>query len=106
MDLGSAPAQLLYGRSRLPRVPTTETALDKADRSINDRRDSLKEKVAARYNTGARDLPVLKQGQAVRVQNTTTKLWDSVGIVVRAEAKERTDLVTHNKHVFNWPNRQ
>ncbi len=105
-DHGSSPAQLLYGRSIRSRVPTTETALDRADKSVNDRRHNLKEKVTARYNTGARDLPVLKQGQAVRVQNTTTKLWDTVGIVVRAEAKERNYLVKIDKHVFIRRNRK
>ncbi len=49
---------------------------------------------------------MLKQGQAVRVQNTTTKLWDTVGVVVRAEAKERNYLVKIDKHVFIWRNRK
>ncbi len=105
-DHGCSPAQLLYGRSIRSRVPTSELALDRADPEVSARRKEQKDKATSHYDSRTRDLPELKPGQAVRIQDTKTKLWDTVGVVVRAEAKQRNYLIKVDTHVFIWRNRR
>ncbi len=105
-DHGCSPAQLLYGRSIRTRVPSTESALEKVDHNTDARRQDLKEKRTDRYDACAKDLPELHKGQSVRVQDTTTKLWDTVGVIVRAEAKKRNYLVRVGESVYVWRNRK
>ncbi len=105
-DHGCSPAQLLFGRSIRSRVPISELALDGADPKNLARRQEQKDKTTSQYDSRARDLPALKPGQAVRIQNTKSKLWDTVGVVVRAEAKQRNYLLKVDTHVFIWRNRR
>ncbi len=105
-DHGCSPAQLLYGRSIRSRVPISELALNGPDPENLALRKKQKDQTTSHYDSRARDLPALKPGQAVRIQDTKSKLWDTLGVVVRAEAKQRNYLLKVDTHVFIWRNRR
>ncbi len=68
-------------------------------------RKGLRDKVTARSKS-TKSLPVLKHGQAVKIQNTTTRERGKVGVVVRANMSLRNYLVQVGKEIYIWRNRK
>ncbi|XP_045122909.1 uncharacterized protein LOC123511252 [Portunus trituberculatus] len=83
---GRSPAQTLYGhplRSCLPAHASSFAKGWQARAESCDRRAAKRaQDVEARYNNRAHPLPPLKIGSLVRIQNATTKRWDTVGTVM------------------------
>ena len=83
---GLSPAQLLFGRSLrscLPAhtstfAPVWQCEMEKCDRRAAARAQSAK----ASYDAHSRPLPPLQTGNHVRIQDTVSKRWDRVGVVV------------------------
>ncbi len=65
----------------------------------------LRDKVVA-HNQSAKSLPVLKHGQAVKIQSTATNKRGKVGVVVRSNKSLRNYLVKVGKEIYVWRNRK
>ena len=83
---GLSPAQRLFGRPLQDLVPAHRRSFapewqQQAD--IAERRqEATQERLEARYNQSAHDLPALAVGSHVAVQDPQTKLWDRHGTIV------------------------
>ena len=92
-DGGKSPAQLLMGRQLRGGVPLLKVHLQVAAHW----RDFLQERELRLARTEAceertrslRELPQLKVGQCVRMQDPRTRLWDRTGIVTGVNKKFR-----------------
>ena len=92
-DIGASPAQLLYGRRLRDHLPSFSDALQIRPewiRLAEDREMALAQRhLRSResYNHGTKELPDLKIGDHVLVQNQTGNYpnrWDKTGLVVEA----------------------
>ena len=102
---GCSPAQLLYGRSMRTKLPSAEATLTKTPPDHAEKRkwiDSLSE---ARYNARAQDLPKLRLGQKVKVQDHKTGEWDQPGVVTKLHATQRSYLIRLQGGRMLWRNR-
>ena len=90
---GRSPAEILYGRPVRDLVPAHrrnfaaewQTSADAADAAAARRQ----ERVEARYNSRATDLPVLQVGARVAVQDQDTKRWDRYGQITEVGKNRR-----------------
>ena len=95
--------KLSCGRLRSHK-PNSGNALKERETKASDHHKAQRSTEEAHHS--ARNLPRLEPGQGVRIQNSKTKLWDTVGVIVRAEAKQRNYLVKVDMHVYIWRNRR
>ena len=83
---GKSPAEIIFGKPLRSRVPAHRSAFSqewlKSLEEYDAARAILQETTQKYYNSTARDLPPLKVGTHVRIQDRTTKLWDRIGYIV------------------------
>ena len=100
---------MLYGHPLRSCVPAHPDAFSKewqCKAEDCDRRAAARaEKVAARYDGQARELPKLHVGQHVRLQDPKTHRWDKVGLVMGC-GKARTYEVRVPSGRVYWRNRR
>ena len=90
---GRSPAQIVFGRPIRDTLPAHrrafnlcwQRAADEADAAGSD----LKNSAERRYNQHARDLPGLRVGSQVAVQNHNTKRWDRCGVITEVDNQRR-----------------
>lgn len=91
--VGSSPAQRLLGRRTRSFLPTTSTLLEPRGAAIlqkeRDRMKDLQRKQAFYHNTSAKDLPVLEEGDTVRMKHFQIgkKTWDKGTITQRLDER-------------------
>ncbi len=100
---------LLFGHPLRSLVPAHESAFDpkwQAHREDVDKR-MAKEKAdsKSRYDETAKSLPPFKVGDEVRIQDSKSKRWVEVGIVVE-KRKRRSYLVKLPSGRVRWRNRR
>jgi len=104
---GRSPAQVLYGhplRSCVPAHPDAFSMDWQSKAEDCDRRAAAHaENAAVRYDNQARELPKLKVGQYVRIQDPKTHRWDKVGLVMGV-GKARTYEVRVPSGRVYWRN--
>ncbi len=104
---GCSPAQLVFGRSLRTRIPISQSALIKGSPSnFSAARKEKKERENNRYNETAHDLPVLKCGQKVRIQDHVTKKWDKFGNIIQVNPNRRSYLILMEHGRQWWRNRR
>lgn len=93
---GRSPAQILYGhplRTCVPAHPVSFQPQWQPDAEDCDRRAAKRDQdTRSRYNTRARQLPVLQINQRVRVQDPVTKRWYQTGTVVAQPRPRQYDV--------------
>ena len=103
---GVTPAAALMGRELRTKLPTLATNLNPTrpkDDDIRRRDAAVKETSRRNYDSrkGAATLPPLQPGDSVLLHSgQSSKLWDSDGTVVAADAGNRTYLVNTPRGVF------
>ncbi len=65
-----------------------------------------KVKATTHYDAQARGLPDLGVGQSVRMQDGVTKLWDTVGVIIRVDKRGRRYLLRVDDGKILWRNRR
>ncbi len=107
---GLSPAQRLFGRpmrTMLPAHPVIyKKIIQKEIRDADKKALALREKAAARYNTGARKLGELKVGDIVRVQHHMTKEWNLIAEIVEIDARKRSYRIQSETGRLYWRNRR
>ncbi len=88
---GKSPAEIVYGHPLRTRVPVHHKAFDEKWLKPLDEYDrkaaEIKEKAKVAYDDTAHDLKQIPVGASVRIQDTTTKLWDRIG-----------EILSHGRH--------
>ena len=77
---GKSPAQLVYNRdirSIVPQMPLKDSWI-----AVQEKKDSGHFDVQEYYNRSAKELPEIRPGTEVFIQNDLTRRWDKVGVVV------------------------
>ena len=105
---GASPAMLLLGRPLRSLVPAHRSAFDPKwvtlARQI-DARNHTQQKADRRYDAHAKDLPNISLGTHVRVQNHSSRRWDTTGTVVGVGVR-RDYLVRTLSGNTMWRNRR
>ena len=90
---GRSPAQIVFGRPIRDTLPAHRRAFDLCWQRAADEADAagsdLKNSEERRYNQHARDLPGLRVGSQVAVQNHNTKRWDRCGVITEVDHQRR-----------------
>lgn len=93
---GRSPAQILYGhplRTCVPAHPVSFQSEWQPDAEECDRRANQRDQdTRSRYNSRARQLPVLPANQRVRIQDPVTKRWYQTGTVVAQPRPRQYDV--------------
>lgn len=100
-DIGLSPAQMLFGRNLRDSIPVHKQALlvrpewrmIAEDREIALAKRNLRSR--ERYNLHTRDLPSLRTGDKVQVQNQTgskPKRWDKTGTIVETNGNRQYSI--------------
>ena len=106
---GRSPNEIVFGTNLRSRVPVHHTAFDERWKKAADeadlKRSRITQKAEAYYNYSAKDLKPLKVGTQVRLQDPSTKRWDSVGEVV-GKGKYRDYRIKTASGRTYWRNRR
>ena len=87
---GYSPAQMVFGRRQRSSLPTLPNALEPIDKQdAAQRREQTRNKSQARQEA-SRELPPLKVGQKVRVQNHNSNQWNLIGQVIKQREHGRS----------------
>ncbi|XP_041485958.1 uncharacterized protein K02A2.6-like [Lytechinus variegatus] len=81
---GKSPAELLYNRQIRSNLPMLDTLLNNQQidtKSVRGRKDEQKVKQKERFDKHAHDLPKLKPGDHVILQDMKTNTWSQHGII-------------------------
>ncbi len=114
-DIGLSPAQLLYGRNMKDCLPTLEKAMQIRPewRMIADDREKALAKRNIRniemYNTHTKELPPLKIGDDVSVQNQTgprPTRWEKTGVITELGKNRNYIVKMHGSGRCTLRNRQ
>jgi len=83
---GLSPCQVVFGHPVRTRLPTHHTAYEARWQTraeeVDARRAAISKKAREHYDRSAKPLKPMSIGTRVRIQDTTTKLWDRVGEIV------------------------
>jgi transposase InsO family protein len=105
---GMSPAEMVFGRQLRSILPAHKSSFDPKWREIMEARDrqlELDGAVKWIYDERARSLSPLLIGSRVRVQDTSTLLWDKEGVVVSV-GKYRSYRVKFASGSVLWRNRR
>ncbi len=106
---GKSPAEIIYGQPMRSRVPAHYTAFDKKWLVPLEEHDAKTSKLALKtehnYNKSAKNLPQLKAGMKVVMQDPNTKLWDRTGIIMSKGNHRNYRIKTHSGLCL-WRNRR
>ena len=91
MESGWSPAELLMGRRINVGLPNYQ--LRKRTYTHHEKYE-LEHKSMKRYNSHARDLTSLSEGESVRVQDPSTKRWTTSATVLKKVAPRSYDVIT------------
>ena len=105
---GLSPSQLVFGHNMRSTIPVHDEAYKRTtsrdEESFKTKSDSLKTKRKEYYDRKAKNLPVLRRGQIVRVQNQKNKKWDKMGKITEI-GKNRDNKVMLTNGQILWRNR-
>ena len=93
---GFSPAELFLGRRLRGALPTLPSHTDFKPEEVNvgaERRSKNAEKAKARYDEKACDLPPLRVGQRVMIQDAFTLRWTHRGIITEARDNGRSFFI-------------
>ena len=94
---GRSPAMIVFGRPVRDTLPAHRRSFDPHWQRTADEADAaatrLREDAERRYNQHARDLPGLRVGSQVMVQNHVNKRWDRCGVVTEVDHSRRRYFV-------------
>ena len=106
---GRSPNEIVFGKNLRSRVPAHYTSFDERWRLDAEKADAkkavLKEKAAAYYDSGAKDLTPFVIGTQVRIQDPSTRLWDKIGEVVAIGSRRTYRIKLPSGRVY-WRNRR
>ena len=101
---GLSPAQKLFGHPVQDSLPAHhrsfalewQKSLEEADKDASDTRHMTEQA----YNQHTRELPDIKLGNHVAIQNPRSKLWDIYGVVTALASQRRYIVKTTSGRVF------
>ena len=105
---GFSPAQVVFGHQLRTLIPAHRSSFQPrwtAAMEARDRQAVIDATAKGYYDARAHPLRPLQTGQLVRVQDTTTKLWDRVGTVVGI-GRNRDYRVKMGGGAVMWRNRR
>ena len=100
-DTKLSPAAMIFGRpcrTRLPTLPAARKPVGE-DTALQAKKNAV-ESMKDKHDQHAKDLPPLKIGDSVDVQNPFTKLWDSQGTVKEVRRGKRSYIITSDAGRF------
>ena len=99
---------MLYGRRMRTELPVLPQAYDPIDqKDAQHQRQLTQEKAKSNHDRTARQLPVLKVGTKVIIQNPRTRYWDRFATIVSITDKaERSYQVQLRNGQLRWRNRR
>lgn len=105
-----SPAQRLIGQPTRTRLPCGPAAfrpdLCQTLREADQRATELRAIVKLRYDAGAHALKGLASGDIVRVQHSQSKLWDTLGEVIKKFPNRQSYLIKTETGRLKWRNRR
>ncbi|CAB4046175.1 Hypothetical predicted protein, partial [Paramuricea clavata] len=95
-DDGLSPSQMLLGRKQrgiLPNVNDLEQKLPTEIKKSSEARQSVKRRKLEKANEKLKELKPLQVGQAVTIQNPTTRRWNEEGIITSVRKQGRSYII-------------
>ena len=106
---GFSPAQVVFGRDLWSCVPAHRIPYDvKWTQIMNDierKSKTIKENPKKYHDKGAQNLPPLKLGDNVLLQDPVTREWDRIGVIVSIRKHQDYDVKLSSGRLL-WRNRK
>eukprot|EP00096_Caligus_rogercresseyi_P009185 TRINITY_DN3073_c0_g1_i5.p1 TRINITY_DN3073_c0_g1~~TRINITY_DN3073_c0_g1_i5.p1 ORF type:complete len:487 (-),score=50.01 TRINITY_DN3073_c0_g1_i5:32-1492(-) len=107
---GLSPAQKLFGRRMRSLLPSGPAAFRPEVKEklfwAEQRGERIRQKANEQYDESAKDLQELRPGKVVLIQQPSTKLWDTLGEVIRRFSGRRSYLIKTETGRLKWRNRR